>query len=1289
MKMWKRCLTAILVFAIVWSSSGIAEAAGTCDEETQLFKVNTAELLTEFYNIEDKEANVILNGAINQGASYEMSMPYENSGDEASDLFTVDYRGRVIYAKEYTSNGHTWYPTTAVVRVGEEVQEEFALTSKPCTYNEITYYTSAAFSYEGNSYTVDVTYETTVDIPEEEQTRILQIPYIMATTSYTLIYGLKALNDEAVKLKEIAEHVPTLLGYVFDVEKTEMVQVEQEDGSFIEEEQTVIVQEPAFDSEADAEVIAALQTFYNECKDNDGLILYHLSEEYKDVYNKPLSYTFEKGAEVREQGKLAYDYMTVMYASKTLKKTISRLEDCDKELYNEFKNFRTLLKELLGTTRTKKPVGIIRDDASWPLLDETVRSSIFAENYKQEAFDALESRAYALRNAEPKMPAIEQTTFTLAEKTLSQDITFYKVDVTVKGEVTDPEAKEITMLNMEPRTTSMIFLEGTTDEEIKQAIFDTGIETAALDTWNALNGEYKIQPGNYTRSETDVTGGLYSHITDYEISYTPNLYKVKTNFDGNGTYPYGYQYELPVSEIDEIEYEYVVENDNGTQRTYIEGFILKVTGAMTISRIEGAGKTEHRLYDLLITDVQYDMGDAMKQILSHPAIESPTLDIKVPDDKIVGDVCYEDGIFWIEAKSYESGVLGMKWEPAIAVVMNENTKVLEATFQNGIASWDNPNFTHVSVIYKLYIDKLSTLGGKLDEADILYALNLPNDLVTDVVAQNKLLVGDEGVTAKKMHTKLGSMKDKLPLALMILSDGMITDEGQNGVIRLQGSENKMITGMNGEKLGYGGWDTTNNTMALYSYLDQCAKTNWSLAAYYKNKNYENISEQAALVASCMEAISNDPGFKPTLEEWGFESYANTIRNLIPELKALSENMKGPHEALKVEHPNFPELISLLLASEGQTTAVDTSNGVCAYKEVHKNSEKTASIKISVQAGNAPAETKTIYYTLTDAEAESKTHILSEEEAAAIQSAIDELEAKAGIIDEEKIFYNIDSTSVPQAGTSVSQKIEIRLCYEPKVYTVTIQGVPASEYEETFTYKDDYIIRLPQYSANPDAAYMYCYIVNGEEYNVENGSNFEMHVFTKDDLLTIFKDDHLWIERTQVQLKPELVPQVTVSPGVIAGYKVDFANKTVYLDANPAGLSTDQFHRLVNFIYEENEAAEKELHNNNSSTASYVSNGAVVKCKYKDGKGKECTETYTIYLMGDVNGNSKVDANDMYLIARNYLGTAAAQESISGKPEKSFAADMYGNSRYESNDAYKIMQKYMHWEDGTYQSVLGQ
>ena len=69
MKMWKRCLAAILVFAIVWTSSGIAEAAGTFDEETQLFKVNTAELLTEFYNIEDKEANVILNGAINQGAS--------------------------------------------------------------------------------------------------------------------------------------------------------------------------------------------------------------------------------------------------------------------------------------------------------------------------------------------------------------------------------------------------------------------------------------------------------------------------------------------------------------------------------------------------------------------------------------------------------------------------------------------------------------------------------------------------------------------------------------------------------------------------------------------------------------------------------------------------------------------------------------------------------------------------------------------------------------------------------------------------------------------------------------------------------------------------------------------------------------------------------------------------------------------------------------------------------------------------------------------------------------------
>ena len=137
MKMWKRCLAAILVFAIVWTSSGIAEAAGTFDEETQLFKVNTAELLTEFYNIEDKEANVILNGAINQGASYEMSMPYENCGDETIDLFTVDYRGKKIYAKEYTSNGYTWYPARAVLRVGEEVQEEFVFSSETCTYFQL------------------------------------------------------------------------------------------------------------------------------------------------------------------------------------------------------------------------------------------------------------------------------------------------------------------------------------------------------------------------------------------------------------------------------------------------------------------------------------------------------------------------------------------------------------------------------------------------------------------------------------------------------------------------------------------------------------------------------------------------------------------------------------------------------------------------------------------------------------------------------------------------------------------------------------------------------------------------------------------------------------------------------------------------------------------------------------------------------------------------------------------------------------------------------------------------
>jgi len=1288
MKMWKRCLAAVLFLTILWTSSGIAEAAGTYNQETGLLTVNTAELLTEYYNIEKKEANVILNGAVNQGAVYEMRLPYDNTGDEASDLFVVDFRNRVIYADEYVSNGHIWYPVTAVLRVGEEIKEEIALSAVPGTYKGLTYDTSAAFAYEGSSYTVDVTYKTTVDIPEEEQTRILRIPNIMATTSYTLVYGLKALNDEAVKLKQIAEQVPTLLSYVFEVEKTEKIQVEQEDGTFIEEEQTVIVQEPAFDSEADAEVIAALQTFYNECKDNNGLILYHLSEAYKDVYNRPMSFTLEKGAEVKEQAKITYDYMSVMYASKTLKTAISRLQDCDKELYNEFKNFRTLLKSLLGTTRNKKPVGIVSDDASWPLLDETVRGSIFAENYEQETFDALESGVYALRNSEPEVPAIAQTTFTLAEKTLTRDITFYKVDVTVKGEVTDPEAKDITMVPMEPRTASVTLLEGATEEEIRQAIIDTGVEAAAVDAWNALSDEYSIQPGNYTRVEAAVTGGLYSDIPDYEITYTPRQYEVKTDFSGSGAYPYGYRYELPVSEIDEIEYEYAVENDKGIQRIYIEGFILKITGAVTISRIENEGKTEHRLYDLLITDVQYDMADAMKQILSHPAVDSPTLNIKVPDEKNVGEVYFEEGMFRVEAKSYKSGVPGMTWEPASAIVMKEDEKVLEAEFRNGAASWDNPDFTHVRVIYRLHIERLGIVDTKLDESDVLYALNLPHVLVADVTAQNKLLVGNEGVTAKNMHDKLSGMNGKLPLALMVLSDGMETDEGRNAVLRLQGSELDEIRGLKGEKLGIGGWDTRNNTLALYTYLDQCAKTNWSLAAYYQNKYYEDISRQAEIVASCMQAIANDPGFEPTLAKWQYSSYAAVIRNLIPELEALSRNMKGPHKALKADHPEFSDLITLLLASEGQTSEANTSNGVYAYKEVQKNGDKNASIKVSVQVGNAPAVSKTFYYIMTDEEAESGAHMLTEEEASAIQSAIDELASKAGIIEEEKVFYNKNGTPVPQAGKYVDQKTEISIVYEPKVYTVHIEGVPASEYEESFTYREDYIIPLTEYSDDPDDTYMYHYIVNGEVRKVENGTGFMVHKFTRDDLLTIFKDDHLWIQRKKMLVNPEVIPQVTVSPGVINGYQIDPANKAIYLDANPAGLSADQFLRLVKFQYDD-KVLEIKLNTNNAASATLVGSGAVAECTYTDDNNKECSEKYTVYLLGDVNSDGLVKLEEMHLIARSYLGTADESENIFSKVERLLAADMNVNGRIDSNDAYRLTQKCLHWEDGSYHSPLGQ
>lgn len=1309
MKVWKRCLAAVLSFIIFITSANISEAAGTYDSENYIWKANHAEILAEYYGISEKETDVLYNEAINSGYRYILFAPYPNGTKGKRDLMTVDYVNKVVYAKAYNTSGYTWLPTTAVVSAEGEVVETLTLTTGTCYYLNDEYEASQAFTYEGNKYTVEVIYQLFLNISAEEQNRILQIPAIMAQTADNLANQLKGLRLDTRTLGEMIPYLYELISLQLPKEETVVKSISEEDEMILtstdaqtEVTETIITYEPALDTSDDAEEIEAITALYNEYTNHEGLILFHLSEEYKNDLKSVLTFADAHGAEIQTNSAALYEYANTLKSSTRLKKVINELKELNPDSYAKLQYLSSTLSSLNGTVRRPGPLRVLKEIDNWKILDEAVKSAIFKTSYSSEAFAKLESAAYALRSTTVTTPTVTDENILAAQVGISCDIEIHNVNVSVMAAVVtgEGEGQEITPLDV--HSTTIILLDGTPADKVKTAIKESGIENTALNAWNAQNAGYLINTGNYNREETEISGNLTSDIEDYQIAFVPKEYAIETNFVGNMTLPFGYQLEFPVSTDEEISYDYVVETSDGNKVSYNEGVTYKITKPVSITQLEGSEKTEYRLYDFLVSDVQYGMSDEAKSVLTHAAIESPTLKIRIPDGSTVGEVVFENGVYRIEAKDFSAGILGMSWVPDIASVMDGESLLEEAKFADGVATWTTGGFTHVKVSYKLKIEKVKDgiMNRPLDEVeDVLYALNLPHDLVTHTVKQNHLLSGDTGVTVKRMYTEMNGVSNFMtPTILGVIGASMKNTAGKNAVLRLQGSENRNISGQNGENLGKGAWNPNaeandgKGELALYTYLKLCADADWSLAKYYQQGLYKKVKEQAGIVASCLETIVKDPGFVPTLKQFGMEDKKDTIEKLIPQLKALAENIEGPHKAMKVNDPEFSSLIEYLVSLDGTTSAVDTSSGIYAYTSVRRNGEKGGSLTVSVKYGNKLAKTREITYLMDGTDENGQYHILTEDEAAKILTYIAELETLSGVKEEEKVFYDLICTGIPAAGDKVKKNEIVSFDYVPKEYVVTIAGVSAEEYRETFRYKSDYVITLPAFSENPEEEIYYRYWIN-EETNVKvaNGTT-GYYKFAEDELLSLFEDGHYEIVRQEV----ESLPGIEVRPNVILNEKIkasyyDEESKVLCLDAAPKGLLVSQFEKFVKFEYGDGETPEVEISNNNKEPANYqyLATGSYVYTYVTDDNGDSHETVFTVVLMGDVNCNGKVDSQDMQQLVKTYLGKASESEKILGE-SRTMAADMNGNGIFcDSNDALQIVKKFTYWDssNGEYSSVL--
>ena len=133
-KVWKRCLAAILAFMIFTTSVNFSEAADIYNTDNSRWISSDAEVVAESYGLNREILDVLYNPAINGGTKYDILAPYSNGTAGRKDLIAVDYKNKIVYAKELNADGHVWFPIPYVLNAEGDVCEEIEFKWETCYY---------------------------------------------------------------------------------------------------------------------------------------------------------------------------------------------------------------------------------------------------------------------------------------------------------------------------------------------------------------------------------------------------------------------------------------------------------------------------------------------------------------------------------------------------------------------------------------------------------------------------------------------------------------------------------------------------------------------------------------------------------------------------------------------------------------------------------------------------------------------------------------------------------------------------------------------------------------------------------------------------------------------------------------------------------------------------------------------------------------------------------------------------------------------------------------------------
>ncbi len=170
----------------------------------------------------------------------------------------------------------------------------------------------------------------------------------------------------------------------------------------------------------------------------------------------------------------------------------------------------------------------------------------------------------------------------------------------------------------------------------------------------------------------------------------------------------------------------------------------------------------------------------------------------------------------------------------------------------------------------------------------------------------------------------------------------------------------------------------------------------------------------------------------------------------------------------------------------------------------------------------------------------------------------------------------------------------------------------------------------------------------------------------------------------IPLDPEFVegtgiPEITVNDK-IAGSKVDTVNGIIILDTIRNGITVAELRDLIVFSAINADTIEVIVGDGTLADDALVPNGTKITAIASNALSlNPATVEYTIIILGDVNGNGRVDVGDATLISKKLV------DEIVFDANQTLAADVNDDSSIKIADAVKITKKIVYWDE--YESSL--